>query len=329
MAEPDRMSRPLTAAALALVGDGATAAELLVRFSTQSESLDDAQMASALDDLAQLGLVRVLSSHDPPRYALTSLGHQTLDATLAGDGLAVELEELERLRSDLFATVSHELRTPLTAIRTCVGLLLDPATNPDESQTRQLLETIERNADRMQRLVSDVLDLARYRTGHVHLQLRRFDARELADEVAKSVLPLTLEHGQTIDVTSPPRPMWVYGDHRRLEQALLNLVSNAGKYSPDGTVISIAVESDGTEVRWTITDQGPGIPPEDQVRLFERFFVGRSDGSGPRSGVGLGLPTALAIAQSHGGRIDVTSKPGLGSRFALCVPVQGPPDDET
>jgi signal transduction histidine kinase len=310
------------------VADGATAADLVARFRAESGALGVDEAATVLDEMARLGLVRVLSSHEPRRYALTSLGRHTLDAGLAGDALAAQLAELEQLRSDLLATVSHELRTPLTAIRTCAGLLLDPTTYPDEAETKQLLETIARNADRMQRLVADVLDLARYRAGQVSLQMRRFDAAELAQEVTESIRPLVAARGQSIEVEAPQAPIWVYGDHRRLEQALLNLVSNAAKYSPDGAAIHVSVKIHGTETHWEVVDQGPGISTEDQARLFERFFVGRDDRSGSGSGVGLGLPTALAIAQAHEGRIEVDSAPGRGSRFVLCVPVEGPEEDE-
>ena len=118
----------------------------------------------------------------------------------------------------------------------------------------------------------------------------------------------------------------MYGDHRRLEQALVNLLSNALRFSPEGGRVTVAV---GREARWatlSVRDAGPGIPDADRPRLFERFFVGRTDRGGPRDGVGLGLPTALAIAQAHGGRIDVESEPGSGSTFRLVVPIDGPDD---
>jgi len=120
----------------------------------------------------------------------------------------------------------------------------------------------------------------------------------------------------------------VYGDHRRLEQALLNLVSNAQRFSPDGADVGVAVAAAGGQVRWTVTDRGPGIPEGDRERLFERFFVGRNDVQGVREGIGLGLPTALAIAQAHGGGVDVDSAEGRGSAFTLHVPADGPADAE-
>jgi signal transduction histidine kinase len=119
----------------------------------------------------------------------------------------------------------------------------------------------------------------------------------------------------------------VYGDRRRLEQALLNLVANAVRFSVEGAEVRVVVARDGGMTSWSVTDTGPGIPEADLPRLFERFFVGRSDTATPAEGVGLGLPTALAIAQAHGGRIDVESTVGRGSTFTLVVPSSGPGDE--
>jgi signal transduction histidine kinase len=230
------------------------------------------------------------------------------------------LEELERLRSDLLATVGHELRTPLTAIRTSAGLLLDPGLDPTPSQRRQLLGTIGRSADRMQQLLTELLDLARLRAGAIEMARDAFDARSLARDVAVSVEPMAAAREQLVRLELPDEPLPMVGDRRRLEQALLNLVANAQKFSPSGHDVTIGVrgDRDPSRVRWTVTDEGPGIASDEQARLFERFFVGSSDRSG-RGGAGIGLPTALAIAQAHGGTIEVESELGRGSTFHLVV----------
>ncbi len=317
----------LAPAALTLVGEGATSAELMRRFARAGAATSSERCSGLLHELGDLGLVRVAGTRrGAAHYVQTSLGRQFAGALLGGDGdVAGRLQELEALRTDLLSTIAHELRTPLTAMRTCLGLLLDPATQPSPEEHQRLLETAARNADRVQRLIGDLLDLARFRAGRVRLQLRRFDARMLATGVAGAIEPLAERRGQRIEVVAPDEPSWVFGDHRRLEQALTNLVSNAQKFSPDGGRIEVTVERSDGEVRWTVTDEGPGIPDEDRPRLFERFFVGRSD-RGPQPGAGLGLPTALAVAQAHGGRVDVASEPGRGSRFTIAVPADGPPE---
>lgn len=319
---------PLLHSALALVPPSATAAELEERFAESGATLRPRIAGRLLGDLAGLGLVRATQrGDDGTRYVATTLGLHYLDAGLHGEA-NIPLAELERLRTDLLSTIAHELRTPLTAVRTSAGLLLDPTAEPTEEQRRSLLEAIERNGERMQRLVGDILELSRFRSGSVSLQLRRFSAIALADSAIAVVAPLAAQRGQRIErLASPSGDHRVYGDHRRLEQALLNLVSNAQRFAPDGGSVVVSVEEHGLMTSWSVTDDGPGISEEDQARLFERFFVGRTDRAGPREGVGLGLPTALAIAQAHGGTIEVRSELGRGSRFTLVVPTAGPEDE--
>jgi signal transduction histidine kinase len=322
----ERQQHALAMAALLLVGDGVTAAELAQHFGLLETARQPDGAAGLLARLASLGLVIVASpAGAQPRYVLTVLGQQYVSATLGGrPETTVQLEELERLRTDLLSTIAHELRTPLTAVRTCVGLLRDPTVQPDPAAHAQLLLTIEQSAERMQRLVTDVLDLTRFRSGSIRLQLRRFDADALAHDAAAAVTPLLQVRGQRLELALPNAPIWVYGDRRRLEQALLNLLSNAHKFSADGAAVRLAVVAQEDDVAWSVTDNGPGISEEDRARLFERFFTVVTDASGAGAGTGLGLPIARAIALAHGGAIEVESAPGQGSTFTLRVPLAGP-----
>ena len=323
---PPAAPSPLAAATLRLVGEGVTPGMLVERFADAGAGIDEPRATGILLELRRLGLVRVARHNGDGRvHVLTSLGRQVRDSGSDGADVADRLAELERLRTDLLATMAHELRTPLTAVRTCVGVLRDPAAAPSAGELATLLATIERNADRMQRVVGDILEIARFRTGEVVLQLRRFDALDLAKGAIASLAPLAANRRQELELRPPAVAIRVYGDHRRLEQALVNLLSNAVKYGPAGGRIEVAVRATDLEASWSVRDDGPGISPDDQVHLFERFFVGRNDRDGGARGVGLGLPTALAIAQAHGGRIDVASSPGQGSCFTLVVPRDGPP----
>jgi signal transduction histidine kinase len=314
----------LDTAALILVGEGATPEQLAERFRAIEAVRRPAGAAALLARLARLGLVRVASGEgDRASYVLTPLGQQYAGGALGGQPeVAAQLEALERLRTDLLSTIAHELRTPLTAVRTSVGLLRDPGIRPDEAARAQLLERIARSAERMQRLVADVLDLARFRSGTLTLQARRFDGVGLAREAGSALASPLQAREQHLDLRVPDGPVWVYGDRRRLEQALLNLLSNAHKFSPPGATICLSVAVVGDDVVWSVEDRGPGVAPEDRARLFERFFTSASDSGG--SGTGLGLPISLAIAEAHGGTIDVDTEPGRGSRFALRVPAHGP-----
>jgi signal transduction histidine kinase len=188
----------------------------------------------------------------------------------------------------------------------------------------------------MQALIEEILDLARYRSGTIRLQLRQFDARLIAESAAATIQPLAAKRGQLVELRIPDgRGPRVYGDRQRLDRALLNLVSNAQRFAPDGGKVTVMLEpeTDG-RIAWSVTDDGPGISEADQAQLFERFFVGQHDPDRAESGVGLGLPGALAIAQAHGGTIEVDSRLGSGSTFRLVVPAGGPtgaagaPDEE-
>jgi signal transduction histidine kinase len=287
-------------------------------------TVDERAAKARLDELCDLGLARMVSAAGGETYRVTPLGQRLLAMSFAANPPHADLlAEIEQMRTEILSVIAHELRTPLTAVRTSVGLLLDPAVEPSGEQRRTLLETIDRNASRMQRVVGDILDLARFRAGRIQLQLRRFDATELARSAIASVAPLAETRGQKVDLTAPVGPVPVFGDFRRLEQALVNLLSNAGKYSPEEASIRVTVAASGDEVSWSVADQGPGIEPDDQARLFERFFVASRGPTEAATGIGLGLPITLLIAQSHGGRIDVESRPGRGSTFRLVVPAAG------
>lgn len=325
MPSPPPIDDLLAVPMLSLLAEPMSAAALAKEVSGDGLTVSEERAGDLLARLESLGLAHVAGYEaGRARYVRTALGQRTASAALTGDPeLVIGLEELERLRTDLLATVGHELRTPLTAIRTSVGLLLDPGLDPSEGQRQQLLGTIGRSADRMQALLTDLLDLARLRAGRTEMLRERFDARQLARDVAVAVEPMAAARSQLVRVDLPDEPITVLGDRRRLEQALLNIVANAQKFSPSGVDVHIRADRDRDRVRWTVIDEGPGISADDQARLFERFFVGTSSRMAAGGGSGIGLPTALAIAQAHGGTIEVESRVGAGSTFHLVIPAEG------
>ena len=277
MTTPGAGSSPLAVAALALVRDGATAADL------ETPILREWRRPSARHRRrpAQPSLNRWVwfgspEEHPAREYVLSSLGRRLVEHGAWTDA-AAPMKDLERMRTDFLSIIAHELRTPITVMRTLTGLLLDPASDPTAEQRRTMLETMERNAERMQHLIGEILDLARYRAGTIGLQLRQFDATELAESAVATIRPLAEGRNQTVVLRVPrgPAPR-VFGDRPRLDRALLNLVANAHHFAPDGGRITVRLEaSDDGMIRWSVTDDGPGISAADQAHLFERFFVGR------------------------------------------------------
>ena len=334
-------SSPLAVAALALMRTPATVADLERRFAEYGAEVRPGVIQGLLTELETLGLVRIARGAPSPEFVLSSLGRRLVDHG-SWDDATEPLKDLERMRTDFLSVIAHELRTPITVMRTLTGLLLDPASAPTDEQRQTMLETMERNAERMQHLIGEVLDLARYRSGTIGLQLRQFDAAELAESAVATIRPLAESRNQAVELHVPDGPApRVFGDRPRLDRALLNLVANAQRFAPDGGRITVRLSATSPSepderavaggadgwVRWSVSDDGPGISAQDQAHLFERFYVGRKDTDEGQTGVGLGLPRALAIAQAHGGTIEVQSRLGHGSTFTLVVPAGGPPGD--
>ena len=315
-------------AVLGLINRATSPTELVDLLAAEGAAVTPERARELLIELMHLGLVWVAETEAPRlRYVRTPIGNRLAHQIATDSELRVGLGELERLRSNLFTAVAHELRTPLTAIRTAVGLLLDPATRAAPAQRQQLLQTIERNAERLQRFTDDALELARFRAGELRLQLRRFDAREVGEAVQVAMTPLLQAKGQRMVLKLGSRPVWVFADHRRIERAVLNLVANAHKFSGPGVDVQLTVSQRGGDVTWEVVDRGPGISEAEQSRLFERFFVSPSARS--EGGSGLGLPIVLASAEAHGGRVEVDSAVGRGSCFRMVVPAAGPRNVDT
>ncbi|MDQ2809896.1 MAG: GAF domain-containing sensor histidine kinase [Chloroflexota bacterium] len=233
---------------------------------------------------------------------------------------ATESAAREQGERDLLNTVSHDLRTPLTAIKTGVsGLLAGDAPRPPAEL--RLLQNIDRSTERLILLVNDLLDMARLRAGRVTLAEEQLDLAEVIHEAVTTLRPLVEARGQTLTLALPAGVLSVAGDRRRLEQALLNILYNANKYTPSGGTITVGATAEAASVRVWVRDSGPGIAPSDQRRIFERFYVAPIDG-GRSDATGLGLAIAQSLVELHGGQIGVESRPGAGSLFYFTVPVQ-------
>jgi signal transduction histidine kinase len=288
---------------------------------------DDSQVTReaierARSALQERDVLSTVPGTDEPGFALTESGRRVM-LDLAGQVAAVrslqeEREQVERLRSDLLSTISHELRTPLTLIRTSIGLLLD--SEPDEEMHLRLLRNIKQSTDRMNSLITDLLDLARLQQDRLELSVRSIDVLELVEGAVSLMRPLLDARAQRVEVISPSPAPVVPGDLRRLERVLLNLLRNANKFAPAGSMIQVIVNDDGREATVAVKDAGPGIAAEAIPHLFDQFFTDRTSSSEHNIGAGLGLPIAKGIVEAHGGRIWVESTPGAGTTVSFALP---------
>ncbi len=230
-----------------------------------------------------------------------------------------EATQYQELRKEFVANVSHELRTPLTVIKGFIETLVDGAVD-DKVRAKQYLETVERHTDQLTNLVNDLLDLSRLDSGETLARRERVDVNAAARQVADLMLPAAQKKRQTLRVNlSEPLPP-IMGDADYLHRALFNLIDNAVKYTREGGEIRLATAaSDGT-VTVEVSDNGIGIPLEDQPRIFERFYRVDRSRSREMGGTGLGLSIVKHVVQSHGGTIDFESALGAGSRFLMRLP---------
>jgi two-component system phosphate regulon sensor histidine kinase PhoR len=261
----------------------------------------------------------------PPRDAARTILARAAPAAGSGDQGVVlvllditDLRRADQIRRDFVANVSHELRTPLTAIRGYVEALSEGDTTPDE--TRRFLEIIARHTERMERLVKDLLRLARLDAGQEPLEVVACDTRTLIEGVVNDLARTAEQRGQRIVATVAPGGEKVRVDPAKLHDALRNLIANAINYAPEHTTIDVAATPVDARVAIAVSDEGPGIPEQDLSRVFERFYrVDKSRARDP-GGTGLGLAIVRHLIELHGGSVRAENRPEGGARFVLTVP---------
>ena len=238
----------------------------------------------------------------------------------AGRTLQQEIERLERLehyRRDFLGDVSHELKTPIFVIAGFAEQLLDGALD-DPAVNRRFVETIGRNAERLDALARDLLAISRIESGELRMTMAAFSLRALVDDVAEALEPVAAAKKVLLLTRVPPDLPPVRGDRERIRQVLLNLVDNAVKYNEHGGRVEVSARrTDEGTVRVAVVDDGVGIPPEEIPRLTERFYRVDRSRSRAQGGTGLGLAIVKHILEAHGRRLQVESRPGYGSSFAF------------
>lgn len=260
------------------------------------------------------------------RIRCRGLGGEESDGGSPGGAVAVlrdinEQKHMQRRNAEFVSAVSHEMKTPLTGIKAYVELLADGDAE-DEETREEFLGVINSQADRLQRLVENMLDLARIEAGVVDVQKRQISLNELLERALEVVAPSAEAKSITLAGDLSPMYLGVLADHDMLLQAAINLLSNAIKYTPDGGRVTLRSRMLGGDIAFEVEDTGVGLSPDDCRRVFDKFYRVKKDKQ-MAPGTGLGLPLAKHIVEDvHGGRLDVESQEGVGSTFRITLTEQ-------
>ena len=231
------------------------------------------------------------------------------------------LKELDKLKSDFVSNVSHELRTPLTAVEVLIDNMLDGITGSLNDQQSRYITGIKESADRLARLIDDLLDLSVIEAGKLALHPGPFSLASLMMTVAETLKPMAEEKHIRLQAGDLDANLMAWADRDKVAQVLTNLVSNAIKFTPAGGGVDVSVRSDREEwLQIRISDTGPGIAPEEANKIFDEFYQLRQPGEKKTGGVGLGLAISKKLVEMHGGRIWVESGLGKGSSFSFTLP---------
>jgi signal transduction histidine kinase len=235
---------------------------------------------------------------------------------------ATALAESDRARRQLLADVSHELMTPLSAIRGYVETLGMKELHLDAATREKYLDIAHQETHKLEAIIGDLLDLARLEGGGDSFEYDEVLVDDLLRRVADRHRPALIERRVTLTTTAARGTPLIHGDAERLEQALQNVAANAIRHTPDGGTVTLRAEPAGDRVRITVTDTGPGIPPEHLPHIFDRFYKADAAraGTAVASGSGLGLSIVRAIVARHGGAITASNAPGGGAMFTMILP---------
>lgn len=291
---------------------GSASARVMVASVVDEEALDLDGVMRILDEASQLRAY----SHALEEKS-QSLEKATAELREAND----QLKSLDRLKDDFMSSVTHELRTPLTSIRALSELMHDDP-DMDSEQRQQFLDIIVAEAERLSRLVNQVLDMAKIESGQADWHTSHVDLRQVLEQSAGSMAETFRERGIRLDLSLPDSVPMVWADADRLTQVVLNLLSNAAKYAPQDTgVVSVRLRADPSQVVFEVQDNGPGIPQDEQAMVFEKFRQVAGDDHYRPGGTGLGLPISRQIIEHFGGHMWLRSVPGQGACFGVGLPL--------
>ena len=253
-------------------------------------------------------------------FLVSELSHNGENKFVAVVRDITDRKRIERMKSEFVSTVSHELRTPLTSIKGALSLILSKSAHELPPKTLAMLQTANRNSERLSLLINDILDLERIESGKMQFEFKPVDLISLAQQAVEANETYAQQHSVhlklSLDLSTAP----VWGDGHRLQQVFANLLSNAIKFSPAGDEVNISISRHRQGFRVSVKDHGRGIPEEFRPRIFQRFAQADSSDTRDKGGTGLGLSITKAIIERHGGDIDYFSQKHAVTEFYFDLP---------
>lgn len=259
---------------------------------------------------------------------IAALGQAFNEMAVALERDARERDRVERMKDDFVLTVSHELRTPVTVVKGFSEMLTSQTKGLNSAQL-EAAEVIADSAGQLQKMINDLLDLARSDAGKLRIDAEPTAVRPLAQRVARHMRPNFEEKGQELTVSVEKATPAVFADAGRIGQVLSNLLTNANKYAPEGAHVRLSAGTAGKQVEFVVSDDGPGLGPDELEHIFERFWRAQSGETQTVTGTGLGLAIAKSLIELHGGAISATSTPGGGATFRFVLPTAKEAQPET
>ena len=231
-------------------------------------------------------------------------------------------KEIDQMKSDFISLVSHELRTPLTSIIGFVSFILDGKAGAINDRQRNSLARVQRQSKRLAALINDLLDISRIESGRIQMDQAPISLLEIVTQRIEEIRPQADEKSIRLALTAPESVPEVFGDEARLGQVFTNLIGNAIKFTPDNGEVTVKVEADGNLLHVEVIDTGPGIPPEERQKIFDKFYQLSDISTRQQGGSGLGLSISKSIVEAHGGKLWIDDgNQGKGSNFQFVLPL--------
>ena len=278
---------------------------------------------SALEELSRQNrdLVQVLGELEEKREQLEQVNRRLAESNRELNEANSKLRELSAMKEEFLALTTHDLRSPLTVISGVINFFTSGRLGELTPEQKNMVEMMERNTQNLIELVNDLLDASKLESGTMRLDATTVELRALIEELREQMQPLAAEKEIALEELVPEDLPQLRADRAKLRRVLVNLVSNALKFTPKGGRVGVSAAREGSFVRVSVSDTGVGIQPDDLRDIFDKYAQARSRATRSEKGTGLGLYITRQLVELHGGKIEVKSKVGKGSTFSFTIPV--------